>query len=101
MKNRTLTRRDFLKVGGTAVAGAYAFSLAGCGTEPGGGTAELTLLDHQEPRVELLKELLPQFEEEMSNQGKNIKVELQEGPAPDTEFLNKLTLDFSSATLQT
>jgi multiple sugar transport system substrate-binding protein len=96
MKDRTLTRSNFLKVSGTAVAGAYALGLAGCGSESGGGTAELTLLDHQEPRVELLKELLPQFEEEMKQQGKNIKVELQEGPAPDTEFLNKLTLDFSS-----
>ena len=62
MKSK-LTRGQFLKVGGTAVAGAYALGLAGCGSESGGGTAELTLLDHQEPRVELLKELLPQFEE--------------------------------------
>jgi multiple sugar transport system substrate-binding protein len=95
MKNATLTRKDFLKIGGTAVAGTYALGLAGCGSESG-GSAELTLLDHQAPRVELLKKLLPQFEKEMKQQGKDISVKLQEGPAPDEEFNSKLTLDFSS-----
>ena len=54
------------------------------------------MLDHQAPRVELLKKLLPQFEKEMKQQGKDITVKLQEGPAPDEEFNTKLTLDFSS-----
>lgn len=57
---------------------------------------ELTLLDHQAPRIALLEEMLPRFEEEMAAQGKNITVNLQEAPAPDTEFQTKLTLDFSS-----
>jgi multiple sugar transport system substrate-binding protein len=69
---------------------------AACGSDSAGGTVELTLLDHQEPRVELLKEMIPQFEKDMKEQGKNIQVEILEGPAPDEEFLSKLTLDFSS-----
>lgn len=95
MRNPTSTRRQFLKAGGAAVAGAYALGLAGCGGS-GGGAAELTLLEHQEPRVKLLEELLPRFEKEMRDRGQEITVELQEGPAPDPEFLNKLTLDYSS-----
>lgn len=61
-----------------------------------GDPIELTLLDHQAPRIALLEEMLPRFEEEMAAQGKNITVNLQEAPAPDTEFQTKLTLDFSS-----
>lgn len=57
---------------------------------------ELTLLDHQAPRLNLLKELLPEFEAEMKAQGKQIKVKLLEGPAPDTEFITKLTLDYNA-----
>lgn len=36
---RSLTRRDFLKTGGGALAGAYALALAGCGAH-GGGSAQ-------------------------------------------------------------
>jgi multiple sugar transport system substrate-binding protein len=78
------------------VAVALTASSAACGSGSAGGTVELTLLDHQEPRVELLKEMIPQFEKEMKEQGKNVQVEIREGPAPDEEFLTKLTLDFSS-----
>ena len=78
------------------VAVALMASSAACGSDSAGGTVELTLMDHQEPRVELLKEMIPQFEKEMKEQGKNVQVEIQEGPAPDEEFLTKLTLDFSS-----
>ncbi|WP_051914039.1 ABC transporter substrate-binding protein [Thermorudis peleae] len=59
---------------------------------------KLTLLEHQKPRVDLLKSLLPKFEDAMKSQGKNITVELQEGPAEDSEFYSKLTLDFSAGT---
>lgn len=61
-----------------------------------GGGVQLTLTDHQPPRVNLLRELLPAFEEEMQAQGKNITVRLQEAPAPDDQFATKMTLDFNS-----
>jgi multiple sugar transport system substrate-binding protein len=79
-----------------AVAMTLTALTVACGSDSGGGTVELTLLDHQEPRVELLKEMIPQFEKEMKEQGMNVQVEILEGPAPDEEFLSKLTLDFSS-----
>ena len=34
---KALTRRDFLKIGGTALTGAYALGLAGCGGNQGAG----------------------------------------------------------------
>jgi len=39
MKRSSLTRRDFLRTGGGALAGAYALALAGCGAH-GGGSAQ-------------------------------------------------------------
>jgi multiple sugar transport system substrate-binding protein len=74
------------------------FVAAACTGGPGdtAGPVQLTLLDHQEPRVELLKELLPEFEREMADQGKDIEVQLLEGPAEDTQFITKLTLDYNS-----
>jgi multiple sugar transport system substrate-binding protein len=90
----------FIGTGGwrwaTMVAVVLVTLATACGSDSAGGTVELTLLDHQEPRVELLKEMIPQFEKEMKEQGKNIQVEILEGPAPDEEFKTKLTLDFSS-----
>jgi multiple sugar transport system substrate-binding protein len=61
-----------------------------------GGPVELTLEDHQKPRVELLRKLLPKFEQAMTAQGKQIKVKLVEGPAEDGAFKSKLTLDYNS-----
>src|SRR5215212_5244954 len=61
-----------------------------------GGPVELTLEDHQKPRVELLRKLLPQFEQAMKSQGKQITVKLIEGPAEDEPFKSKLTLDYNS-----
>jgi multiple sugar transport system substrate-binding protein len=57
---------------------------------------ELTLMDHQKPRVDLLRKLLPQFEQAMKAQGKQITVKLVEGPAEDGAFKSKLTLDYNS-----
>lgn len=59
-----------------------------------GEAVELTILDHQAPRLEFLREVIPAFEKEMASQGKNITVKVLEGPA--TEFVTKLTLDFSA-----
>jgi len=52
----------------------------------------ISIIEHQPPRVALLKKMLPAFERTHPN----IKVKLQEGPAPDTEFQTKLTLDLNA-----
>lgn len=57
---------------------------------------ELTIREHQQPRIDLLEQRLPSREEAMAAQGRNITVSVQQGPAPDSEFLTKLTLDFNS-----
>ncbi len=63
---------------------------------PPSAAIELTVLEHQDPRINELKALLPKFEAAMKAQGKNITVKLLEGPAPDSEFRTKLTLDYNA-----
>ncbi len=52
----------------------------------------ITIIEHQPPRVALLKKMLPLFERTHPN----IKVKLIEGPAVDTDFQTKLTLDLNA-----
>lgn len=90
------TRRRLVRRGAALGFGAAVIGSAATKTAAQGDPVELTLLDHQEPRLALLEEMLPLFEEQMAEQGMNITVQLQEAPAPDTEFQTKLTLDFNS-----
>lgn len=96
MRATPFTRRGLLRRGAALGLGAAAVRSVGNVGTAQGDTVELTLLEHQEPRLALLQEMLPKFEEQMAAQGKNITVDLQEAPAPDTEFQTKLTLDFNS-----
>ncbi|MDQ3767270.1 MAG: extracellular solute-binding protein [Actinomycetota bacterium] len=89
-------RRPIIALAVALVVIAVTAACSGDSESSGGGPVELTLLDHQEPRVELLKKLLPQFEKDMEEQGKDISVKLLEGPAEDTQFATKLTLDYNS-----
>jgi arabinosaccharide transport system substrate-binding protein len=55
---RKLGRRDFLKIGGGALAGAYALGLAGCGGGGGSGTGELEFWAFDEGRANLARAAL-------------------------------------------
>jgi multiple sugar transport system substrate-binding protein len=90
------SRRGLVQRGTALGLGAAATLATTSNSGAQGDAVELTILDHQAPRIALLEEMLPKFEEEMTAQGKNITVNVQEAPAPDTEFQTKLTLDFSS-----
>jgi multiple sugar transport system substrate-binding protein len=89
-------------VGAVLVVGAIVWGVSAVGGDDSGGNANsaassgkqvtLTIMEHQPPRVALLKKMLPSFEQSHPN----IKVKLQEGPATDTDFQTKLTLAFNS-----
>jgi multiple sugar transport system substrate-binding protein len=86
----------FLVVIGLLATACSGGDEGGEGQDRSGGPVELTLMDHQKPRVELLRELLPKFQQEMASKGRQITVKLIEGPAEDTAFKSKLTLDYNS-----
>jgi len=70
-----------------AAAGVLAATAAGKSN-----VVTISIIEHQPPRVALLKQMLPLFEKTHPN----IKVKLIEGPAVDTDFQNKVTLDLNS-----
>jgi multiple sugar transport system substrate-binding protein len=86
----------FLLVIGLLAAACSGGDDGGEGKEQSSGPVELTLEDHQKPRVELLRKMLPKFEQQMASQGRQITVKLIEGPAEDNAFKSKLTLDYNS-----
>lgn len=54
------------------------------------------MMEHQQPRIDALKKVLPDFEAQMAAAGKNVKVKLIENVSNDQEFQTKITLDYST-----
>lgn len=53
-------------------------------------------MEHQQLRIDALKQVLPDFEAQMAAAGKNVKVNLVENVSNDQEFQTKITLDYSA-----
>ena len=53
-------------------------------------------MEHQQLRIDALKQVLPDFEAQMAAAGKNVKVKLIENVSNDQEFQTKITLDYST-----
>src|SRR5215207_10250736 len=87
MEYRSLSRRDFLKVGGAGLAGAALLGATGCGgSEQSGGATELYFTAPADTTGTTPK-LISQFNEK--NKGK-YKVIFREGNSDTGERLNKL-----------
>jgi multiple sugar transport system substrate-binding protein len=83
-------RASLLAVGAVATIATVALIAATASAKS--KVITISIIEHQPPRVALLKQMLPLFEKTHPN----IKVNLIEGPAVDTDFQNKLTLDLNS-----
>jgi multiple sugar transport system substrate-binding protein len=89
----TLSRRDFLKVGGTGLAGAALLGAAGCGGgEQGGGATELYFTAPPDDSGTTAK-LIDKFNEK--NKGK-YRVLFREGNADTGQRLDKLRTQFQA-----
>jgi multiple sugar transport system substrate-binding protein len=89
----TLSRRDFLKVGGTGLAGAALLGVAGCGGgEQGGGATELYFTAPPDDSGTTAK-LIDEFNEK--NKGK-YRVIFREGNADTGQRLDKLRTQFQA-----
>src|ERR671937_3231639 len=108
MATTRLSRRDLLIQGGIRAAGLGACSrivlphilpaqVAYSG-KTGAHPVTITVLEHQQLRLKLLKAEIPRFEAAMAARGTPIKVHLQVGPTPDNEFLTQLTTAYTVGT---
>jgi multiple sugar transport system substrate-binding protein len=93
MEYRSLSRRDFLKVGGAGLAGAALLGATGCGgSEQSGGATELYFTAPADTTGTTSK-LISQFNEQ--NKGK-YKVIFREGNSDTGERLDKLRTQFQA-----
>lgn len=75
--------------------------LAACSESDDGGTtgpATITLLEYQQARADVVEDLIPEFESDMAEQGKDIEVELVTDILTDDQFRTKITQQFHSGT---
>jgi multiple sugar transport system substrate-binding protein len=88
---------------------AVTLALASCGgndnSQNGGGAASeqvskgpvtLTLIEYQKVRADAVQKLLPEFEAEMTKQGRDIKVKLIRDILPDDQFKTKITQQYNA-----
>jgi multiple sugar transport system substrate-binding protein len=108
MATTRLSRRDLLIQGGIRAAGLGAGSrivlphilpaqVASSG-KTGAHPVTITVLEHQQLRLKLLKAEIPRFEAAMAARGTPIKVHPQVGPTPDNDFLTQLTMAYTVGT---
>jgi multiple sugar transport system substrate-binding protein len=72
---RELTRRDFLRVGGGALAGASALGLAACGGQGSSGKTQLTFFSWNIPSdLQSFRHLIKEYEAKNSDVSINLQV---------------------------
>ncbi|RIQ25884.1 ABC transporter substrate-binding protein [Jiangella rhizosphaerae] len=92
--------RVFLAV---TTAAALAGVLAACsdsdeGGATGDGPVTIRLLEYQQSRADVIEQLIPEFEQAMADEGKDIQVELVTDILTDEQFRTKITQQFHSGT---
>jgi multiple sugar transport system substrate-binding protein len=67
--------------------------LTACSTGDSGsdGPVTISIMEYQQTRIDALKKLLPAFEAEMKDQGKDVKVKLVSDNLDDEQFKTKIT----------
>ncbi|HZS87336.1 MAG TPA: extracellular solute-binding protein [Chloroflexota bacterium] len=103
MTSHYLSRRDLLVQGGIKGAGLAAGSpLLGAALVdaapalPAANPVTISVREHQQLRLKLLRAEIPHFEAAMAARGMPIKVNLQAGPTPDNDFQTQLTVDYAA-----
>ena len=105
MPDQTISRRDVLVKGAVAGAGLAAGGAliteagptqAHADVRVGASPVSITVLEHQEINVKLMKRQIPRFEAAMAAKGTPITVNLQVGPTPDNDFQTQLTVAYAA-----
>src|SRR3954453_10433728 len=105
MATTRLSRRDLLILGGIGGAGIgaggrillpHVVPVQEAPPLAGAPPATITVLEHQQLRLRLLKTEIPRFEAAMAARGTPIKVHLQVGPPSDNDFLTQLTVGYTT-----
>ncbi len=88
---RSMSRRDFLKVGGAGLAGAALLGVAGCGG--GGGGSGNIILSHGPEQSRVLQKQLDAFNQQHKGE---IQVEWRQMPADSGQYFDQLRTEFQA-----
>jgi multiple sugar transport system substrate-binding protein len=89
---RRMSRRDFLKIGGTGLAGAALLGTAGCGGG-GGGDSGTLILSHGPEESGVLQKQLDAFNQQHKGE---IQVEWRQMPADTGQYFDQLRTEFQA-----
>jgi multiple sugar transport system substrate-binding protein len=92
MAGRRMSRRDFLKIGGTGLAGAALLGTAGCGGGGGGDSGNL-ILSHGPEESGVLQKQLDAFNQQHKGE---IQVEWRQMPADTGQYFDQLRTEFQA-----
>ncbi|RCG17740.1 extracellular solute-binding protein [Streptomyces diacarni] len=73
-------------------------ALTACSATGEGGPVTVKLLQFQEARADVVKDLIPEFEKAMAKKGRPVKVDLVTDILTDDQFRTKITQQFYSGT---
>src|SRR5829696_5265546 len=82
----SLSRRDFLKVGGAGLAGVALLGATGCGSGGGGGSGNI-ILSHGPEQSGVLQKQLDAFNKQHKGE---IQVEWREMPADSGQYFDQV-----------
>jgi multiple sugar transport system substrate-binding protein len=92
LAGRTMSRRDFLKIGGTGLAGVALLGTAGCGGGGGGGSGNL-IFSHGPDESGVVKKQLDAFNKQHEGE---IQVEWRQMPADTGLYFDQLRTEFQA-----
>jgi len=92
LAGRRMSRRDFLKIGGTGLAGAALLGTAGCGGGGGGDSGNL-ILSHGPEQTGVLQKQLDAFNKQHKGE---IQVEWRQMPADTGQYFDQLRTEFQA-----
>jgi multiple sugar transport system substrate-binding protein len=88
----SLSRRDFLKVGGAGLAGVALLGATGCGSGGGGGSGNI-ILSHGPEQSGVLQKQLDAFNKQHKGE---IQVEWREMPADSGQYFDQVRTEFQA-----
>jgi len=89
-----MKRNRTLSVALTTVVAAAGLTACSAGGGSDDGPVTITIMEYQQTRIDIVEELIPGFEAEMAEQGRDITVDLVADQLTDEQFRTKITQQF-------
>lgn len=89
-----MKRNRAVAVALTSLVAAAGLSACSAGDEGGDGPVTISIMEYQQTRIDIVEKLIPGFEAEMKEQGRDVTVNLIADQLNDEQFKTKITQQF-------